>query len=188
MKLKHTLAALSLVLAGGVAVVTATTPQDHGPMVAKEMSIFDGMEGVWDGQLTMWMAGQAMGPSPCTETVTRALGGQWVDAAFEMDYMGMPFTGKVLTGWDRLTKDYVNIWINSGSGIPTISRGTYDAEKKQIDYRGTGESMLGGMSKQRSVVAMPDADNRSLTIYEIAEDGSETKTTLIEYTRHKEEK
>jgi hypothetical protein len=53
--------------------------------------------------------------------------GRYQVQEFDSAFMGMPFQGLGITGYDNMTKEYVSIWIDSMSTAVMVSRGKVDA-------------------------------------------------------------
>lgn len=110
--------------------------------------------------------------------------GRYVEDTTESEFMGQPFHGKGLVGYDNLKKKYVSTWIdNAGTGVMT-GEGTYDASRKTWNY--TSESpdvMTGKYIKTRAVEKIVDNDHWTMQMYQPGPDGREFVGLEIHYTR-----
>jgi len=105
--------------------------------------------GSWAGTLTTHSMGEPM-TMPCSEVVT-SIGDLWTTSRFEADFMGMPFVGSSVLGYDPEKKKYVGTWIDSMHPRLTVMEGTYDEAKKAIvmEYDML-DDLTGTMKKMRS--------------------------------------
>lgn len=149
--------------------------------------VLDTKVGKWTAQMKLWME---PGKAPTTSTGTAEskwiLGGRYVEDTFTGTFMGEPFHGRGVTGFDNLKKKYVTTWIDdAGTGI-MHSEGTFDAATKTFTY--TGESpdcMAGKYVKSRAIDRMVDADHWTMQMYSPGPDGKEFMNMEIAYTRAK---
>ena len=175
----------ALLLGTGVAAGAAYV-QDDGPPRPKELDVFERSTGTWDCDMTWWMMGQEMSGMKGTDEVEWALGNRWIQADFSMEYMGMPFQGRSMMSWDEHEEKYIQIWMDAMSGHPAISFGTWDEATKTLTSRGLGiDSMTGEETETKSVTKVHGPDAHSFTMYQVDEEGEETKTMHIEYKRKK---
>ncbi|MHC4550356.1 MAG: DUF1579 domain-containing protein [Planctomycetota bacterium] len=132
----------------------------------------------------------AMGPGaplqPFTATAKREmiLGGRFVLETFTCSFGGMPYEGRLLMGYDTVRKEYVSVWVDSSSPVMGISRG---AEKDGVMTL-TGEDpdlMTGRLKKTKSVVKPDHEDQVTMSMYDVAPDGSERLTMRLVYKRKK---
>jgi len=74
------------------------------------------MEGTWDMSLTMWMQpGAAAMESTGTSTNEMIMGGRYLQSNIESTFMGQPFHGQGLDGYDNQLKKHVGMWIDTAS-------------------------------------------------------------------------
>jgi hypothetical protein len=105
--------AASLVPAGSESQEAAPGPE-HG--------YFKHLEGEWNTETTFWMEPDA----PPTTTLGKAtatfiLGGRFLQSEFTGDFMGMPFQGLGIDGYDRIQEKFVSVWMdNMGTMIMTM--------------------------------------------------------------------
>jgi hypothetical protein len=112
--------------------------------------------------------------------------GRFVEETVTGSFMGMPFRGTAITGYDNLKKKYVQTWMDNVSTGLYYAEGTYDAATKTFTF--TGESPDATMTKyvkSRSTDKMIDADHGVAQSFQPGPDGKETMTMEITYTRVK---
>src|SRR5262245_35226465 len=149
--------------------------------------VLEARVGKWNAQVKLWME---PGSQPKSETGTSEvkgiLDGRFLEDTFKGTFMGAPFQGRGLTGYDNIKKKYIGSWIDTaGTGI-MHSEGSYDAASKTFTY--TSESpdcMAGKYVKSRSIDKLVDADHWTMQMYSAGPDGKEYMSMEIAYTRAK---
>ncbi len=140
--------------------------------------------GDWKTDTKMWLT---PGSDPITSSgeskSEMLLGGRYMKITNTGDFMGMPFEGISIEGFDNVMKQFTFVWIdNFGTGT-MILKGTYDDATKSINYKGT---MVDPVKKKempiRQVVTLLGPDKLSLEMFSEA-DGKEFKNTEVIYTR-----
>lgn len=161
--------------------VKAATP---GPQHAQLAEHF---VGTWNTKQTMWMDPSA---PPMVETGksvdTAVLGGRQIQTQFTSQFMGQPFTGIGLTGYDNVRGKYTASWVdNMSTGLMT-SEGDYDPATKTYTFIGTMADPMhdGAPITVRETVRIIDADHHVMEMFE-PRDGEQVRTMQIEYTRAK---
>ena len=98
---------------------------------------------------------------------------------------GQPFEGMGIVGYDNIKKKYQSLWIdNMGTGMMQ-GEGTYDAEKKELNDRGSLTDPIGGSTTYRGVYRFIDANHYKYEMFTVAPDGKESLSMTIDYTRKK---
>lgn len=149
--------------------------------------VLDAKVGKWTAQVKVWMEpGKAPETSTGTAESKWILGGRYVEDTFTGTFMGQPFHGRGITGFDNLKKKYVTTWIDdAGTGI-MHSEGTFDAPTKTFTYMGESpDCMAGKYVKSRAIDRMVDADHWTMQMYAPGPDGKEYMGMEIAYTRAK---
>ena len=110
-----------------------------------EHKVLDGLVGKWTSQIKMWMDPAAPATeSTGTSEMELVMGGRYLHEHDKGSFMGQPFEGMGVTGFDNLKKKYVGSWIdNMGTGIMRLE-GSYDAAKKTINYASECPDPTGG--------------------------------------------
>jgi hypothetical protein len=107
-------------------------------------------------------------------TAEMVMGGRYLEEKYSGDFMGQPFEGLGMLGYDNVGKQYVGTWIdNMSTGIMT-SHGTCGKDGWEM----TGESldpMTGKSVTSRSTVSMPDANTIYMEMWMPGPDGKEMK-------------
>lgn len=146
---------------------------------------FKTLEGTWDCAMKFWEPGQPEQTGKGSMTNTLIHDGRYVQHDFKGEFMGMPFTGSGLMGYNNATQKYEGTWCdNMGTGI-MFSTGSYDEKTKT--YTSTGEFDMPGMGKvkQREVTTIVDNDKHTMTMYHQIGAEKEMKVMELTYTRAK---
>ncbi|MBB6332606.1 hypothetical protein HNP24_003598 [Chryseobacterium sediminis] len=159
-----------------------STPGEMHKMLAKS-------DGTWTGETTMWMENGAKPMMSKSEATNKMMyGGRYQITNHKGDFMGMPFEGMSIVGYDNSKKKFVSTWIdNMGTGI-MHSEGDWNASTKSVEFKGkmTDPSRPGKDCDFREVFTFVDDNNQKLEMYgPDSKTGKEYKTMEIKYTRKK---
>jgi hypothetical protein len=142
-------------------------------------------EGSWNTVTKQWHD-PASQPTETKGTCERKwiMDGRFLEEHYTGDFMGMPFHGMGIVGYDNVQKKYVTSWIdNMGTGI-LLSTGTCDESGKIFNYTGElADPMTGKMQKMRSVMKIVDDKTHVFEIYGPGEEGKEFKMLEITHTK-----
>ena len=142
--------------------------------------------GIWNGDVTMWMApGAPPMKSKSTMVTTMTFNGLYQQSKHKGEMMGAPFEGQSTTGYDNTKKEFFSTWIdNMGSGI-LVTTGNWDDTNKTITLSGTMKNPANGLDCTfREVFKMVDDNNQILEMYgPDPQTGKEFKTMEIKYAR-----
>lgn len=155
------------------------------PQPAPEHALLAADVGTWDAAVEMWMEpGKPPAKSEAVETVTM-VGGFWQVQEFKGTFMGAPFEGRGLTGWDAQKKKYVSAWVDSGA--PGLSHGeaTYDAATKTMKGTIVGPGPDGKPQQMSMACTWKSADEREVTMGMVGPDGKEAPMMRFVYKRRK---
>jgi hypothetical protein len=154
----------------------------------KEHELLAAKVGTWNCKVTMWNApGAPPQVSDGTAEMVMILDGRYLQDTTHSTFMGMPFEGRGLTGYDNIKKKYVSTWIdNMGTGI-MVAEGTYDPATKTLNSMGTSPDVMTGKyipAKGKEIMHGPDA--WSAEMYNPTPDGKGWwKMMQLDYTRKK---
>ena len=140
--------------------------------------------GDWKTQNTMWMEG--------TETKTEgtahmewAMDGRYVVSKHSGNFMGMPFQGMGIEGYDNINSKYFSIWLDNMSTSYMASDGTASADGKTFTYKGSMKEPSGKMVHHRMVTTVTGPDAFKFEMFMSPESAKEEKAMEILYTRVK---
>jgi hypothetical protein len=159
------------------AMMAYSTPGEIHKMLSKSV-------GSWTANITMWTQ---PGASPMTSTAEAnsemILGGRYLEAKNTGNYMGMPFEGISITGYDNAKKMFVNTWIdNMGTGMMSMT-GPWDPATQSIRLSGTMVDPVSGKDiAVREVVKIVDDNTQVMEMYSVL-DGKDFKNMEIKYQR-----
>ena len=112
------------------------------------------------------------------------LGGRFIQQETKGEWMGKPFEGIGITGYDNFKKEYSSVWLdNMGTGM-MISTGTFDEATGAINESGKFTCPIKqGEMEVRSVWKIVDNDHYTYEMYTKDEAGAEFKMMEITYER-----
>jgi hypothetical protein len=143
--------------------------------------------GTWNVAMTFWMDPDA---PPMTEsgtaTTTAMFGGRQLRQDFKGTFMGAPFEGTGMSGYDNVRKRYTSSWADNMSTSTMLTYGDYDAATNTYTFKGEMADPMkaGAMIPVRETVQVIDADHHVMEMFE-PKDGKEVRTMRLEYTRVK---
>ena len=113
---------------------------------------------------------------------TLAMGGRYLVSSHTSSFMGMPFEGMNVQGYDNAKKMYVSVWIdNMGTGF-MYTEGNYN-DQGELVMTGTMSSPMGDL-KVREVMTTEGTDKQTLVMY-FEMMGQEMKAMEVVMTRTK---
>jgi hypothetical protein len=145
------------------------------------------MAGTWMTKVKMWMDPAAPPQeSEGTSENRMVLGGRWLEQRYEGTFMGGPFSGLGLTGYDNYKKQYVGMWMDTASTSSMTTTGTASADGKSMTFVGSmDDPMTGGKTEMKEVVTIVDADHHNFEMWMSGPDGKMHKAMEIQYVRKK---
>lgn len=208
--MKIEIGALFLAFAGGMVVQDRMSPEDivwkdygEDPManpqfmtdwtasaaVGEQHELLAKSAGEFDVKGKMWMSPDAE-PMAMVATAKRhmILGGRYLVEEFKSDFMGMPFEGMMIQGYDNLAKEPFAIWIDSMSTWPSISRGK-QGEDGVMHLEGIMKDVMtpGGRPSRSEVVDTEDGGG-VMRMFDSLPGGGEYEVMELTYERKKGEK
>ena len=136
----------------------------------------DALVGNWDADVKMWQDPAAQPEvSKGTNEARWILDGRFLEQRFTGQFMGEPFEGTGLIGYDNIKQQYQSVWIDSmGTGMMK-AEGTYDPAMKTLTETGSHSCPItpGGERTFRSVTKFVDPNTIQLEFYGPGPDGKE---------------
>jgi hypothetical protein len=158
------------------------TPGEMHKMLAKS-------DGTWTGANTMWMENDGKPMTSTSEATNKMVfDGRYQVSEHKGNFMGLPFEGMSIVGYDNAKKKFVSTWIdNMGTGIMNME-GEWNSSKKSIEFKGkmTDPARPGKDCDVRETFTFVDDNNHVMEMYgPDSKTGKEYKTMEIKYTRKK---
>jgi hypothetical protein len=137
------------------------------------------MEGKWTATITMYMEGAQT--SEGSYEGEMVLGGRYLLGRYKNTYMGQPYEGLSLDGYDNGKQQYFSMWLDSlGTGY-YLAHGTASADGKVVSHQGT--MSIGPMEiPSRSETVYMDKDTVKFTMWQ-SMGGQESKAMEAVYKR-----
>jgi hypothetical protein len=131
-----------------------------------------------------WMAsGQPPMPMEATATVEMILDGRYLLQHYESSFQGQTFKGVMLMGYDNLTEEYWNLWIDSMSTGYRLATGRA-GEDGAIELHGSMRDPNTPEGRPyRTVMQEAGEDAFVLIMYDTLRDGSEMKVMELTYRK-----
>ncbi|MBC7784516.1 MAG: DUF1579 domain-containing protein [Burkholderiales bacterium] len=145
------------------------------------------LAGNFTAEVTMKMGADA--PAMNSKGTLKAemiFGGRYIKSDYTGDFMGQPFHGMSLVGYDNMKKKFISMWIDDMSTMAMMSEGTADASGK-VTYVGEAPCMMDGgkIKPYREVVTVTDDDHWSVEMFSKDASDKEFLGMSIKYTRVK---
>ena len=159
------------------AMMKLAQPGEHHKMLAM-------LEGTWKTQGTFWMVpGAPPTKSDGISKNTMIMGGRFLQSELKADFMGTPFTGLGIDGYDNASQKHIGTWMDSMGTMIMSSEGTCSDDHKvrtmisEFQDPATGKPM-----KMKQVITIVDSDKYIFEAYMVTSEG-EVKAMEIIYTR-----
>jgi len=167
--------------------------QDMMAMMAKlaatgrEHEKLKALAGTFNSEVTaQMMPGMPSDPTKGVSKNEMIFGGKFLRSDYDGTFMGKPFKGMGLLGYDTVKKKYVSFWVDDMSTGMMMSEGTADESAKTITTTGQMDCPFDNTKHtMRQVITMTDDDHYTYEMYDAGPDGKENKMMTIKYTRMK---
>jgi hypothetical protein len=154
----------------------AGTPGPQHAMLA-------GMAGDWTFEGKFWMSpDQEPMAASGTATRTMIMGGRVLVEKVTSSYMGQPFEGQGMLGYDNVAGSYWSTWIDNMSTALMTSTGSCDDQGK-CEWHATYTDPMTGQQKTARMTSEHGADTELHRSYEAGEGGAERLSMEFKYTR-----
>jgi hypothetical protein len=143
--------------------------------------------GKWNFTMKSWMDPKGGAPVESTGTaeVKPLLGDRFTQTQVTASFMGKPFSGVGLTGYDNAKKKIVGTWVDSMSTGIMHSEGTVDPGGKVITSSMVGTDPMTGKESKSRVVETHEGEYKVVEEFFEKKAGKEVKVMEITYTRAK---
>jgi hypothetical protein len=143
------------------------------------------LAGNFEVKAKSWMD-PAKPPEETTGSTTRKwiLGNRYLEEDYTGSFMGQPFTGLGIQGYDNVTKRYVSTWMDTMTTGMMNATGTMSG--KTIKFNATMvDPMTGKSGKYTMNLVIADNDHHSFDMWGPGPDGKNVKWMELNYTRKK---
>lgn len=151
-----------------------------------EHKVMEPLIGKWKTSVKTWMGPGEPTLSTGTAEYAWTMGGRFVDYTSKGLMWGQPFEGREILGYDRMIKTYSAVWMdNTGTGIYTITSGSYDEATKTFTFNAEWPNPMDGKKvPYKMTTKVNGPDSHVFTMYQAAQ-GGDQKMMEIDYTRVK---
>ena len=143
------------------------------------------LEGTWDAKMIIKAADSPEVESKGVQTAKLGCGGMWLITDYKGEFMGMPFEGHGVEGYDIDKKKYVQVWVDPMSTSMDVNEGTYDAATKTFKFRGKVKDPESGKVVEYSMKTVIESRDRNVFTMEMTNADGKAESLKIEYTRKK---
>lgn len=144
------------------------------------------MAGTWEVTVKSFEGGGEPQVSQGKALRKMILGGRFLQEEYKGSFMGQPFDGIGLTGYDNVLKQFSLLWIDSmGTGMAT-GKGQMDPAGKTLSSTVEfTDPVTGKVVSMRQAMHRLDPDTESFEMYGTGPDGKEAKMMEMIYKRVK---
>lgn len=144
--------------------------------------------GRWDAMATFWMGPDEPPMQSAGQSVnTSILGGRWVSMHYTCDFMGSPFEGTGVIGFDNLAGEWVGNWMDTMCTQMLVHRGRAGAQNgtgpNRIEMVGTSRDPMGVVARTRNTTVIHGRDHHTYEMFKAMPGQPEFRHGLIEYRR-----
>lgn len=134
--------------------------------------------GTWKTTMKFWMEpGQPPSESAGTMKTEPLLGGRFIQSRYRSEFMGQPFEGIGVDGYDNGANKHVGTWMDSmGTVILTYEGDCAEGGKVLTANMESDNPVTGQHEQSKSVTTWIDDDHWKMEMFMVAPDGSEIKT------------
>jgi len=143
--------------------------------------------GTWTADAKMWMDPNA----PPVESKGQAtfkliFDGRFLYGDFNAEFMGMPFKGINIMGYDNFKREFFSIWLDNSTTGLLSSTGSYDTDTKKYHFIAEMFDPATGQTLElREEAHFASKDEYVSVTYAKPKDGKEFKNMEMKYTRKK---
>jgi hypothetical protein len=141
------------------------------------------LEGSWKATVKSFMGPGEPAVSEGTAENQMILGGRFLRQEYHGTFMGQPFEGYGVTGYDNAKKQYVGAWVDSVGTMIQTTTGSMDKSGKVLTLHGTWDDpVTHKKTPTKQIVRITDDKTNVFEMYGQME-GKEVKQMEITYTR-----
>ena len=153
-------------------------------MPGEPHAMFEGMAGVYDVEMEYWMQpGAETGTMSASSNIATILGGRYVMERFQGEFMGQPFEGLHIMGYDNLKEEYFSLWMDNMSTHCSQQSGNVD-ESGALRMSGMMYDAISPDGRPyRSVTSMNEDGSQRMEMYDTLPDGTEWMVMVGTYRK-----
>ena len=163
-----------------------TDPCMAAGMPGPEHDVLKNFEGSWSAAVQFWPQPEAP-PITAQGTMESAwiLGGRFLEQNYESDFMGAPFHGRGLFGFNNVDGRYEGVWADTMSTGMMTEAGSFDEATKTFTMIGrVTEPASKKVMKKKTVIQIQDENRHTMSMHFCEEGATEFwKCMEIAYTR-----
>ena len=143
------------------------------------------LAGKWNAKGKFWMQpGEPPMENEGTSESEMILGGRFLQTSYSGEFMGQPFSGMALDGFDRMNEKYIGTWIDTMGTMMMVFEGSIDeAGRARTMISEHKDPMTGEMAKMKGVTTIVSENEHKYEAYHQGPDGEWVKAMEITYTR-----
>lgn len=143
------------------------------------------LAGTWEARTQFWME---PGTPPMESTGTSVneltLGGRYLRSEYTSEFMGAPFQGMSLDGFDNQKQKYVGLWVDTMSTLMLVFEGTCDdagsVRTMLADYT---DAASGKPAKMKGITTVVGDDEHRYEAWNTGPDGDLFRSMEVVYKR-----
>ncbi len=141
--------------------------------------------GSWKTETKFWPApGAEPQVSSGTAVNELVLGGRFLNNSLTGSFMGQPFEGVGLSGYDNYQKKHTDVWMDTMGTLMMPSEGICSEGGKVLKMTGRYENPMTGQEETMKMVTRVISKNEFVwEMFDEGPDGKEFKTLEVKYTR-----
>ena len=143
------------------------------------------MAGTWNAKATFWMQpGAPPTESEGTMVNEMILGGRFLQSRYDANFMGSPFQGMAIDGYDILKVKFVGVWLDTMSTMMLQFEGDCDdAGEVRTMVAHYTDAMTGNPAQMKGATTIIGEDEHRYEAWQTGPDGNLHKSMEIVYTR-----
>jgi hypothetical protein len=159
-------------------------PASSSPALPPEIDVLKKWVGNWEATIESTGRDGKLVTNSAKSTV-KLSGGRWLVSDFDGTFMGAPFIGHEVLGYDPIAKKFVLSWVDSMATSFATGEGLYNPQTKTLTLTVTGrDDSTGKMTIWRQVDIWKDADHHDWSLRAISpKDAKEQIQMTIHYRR-----
>jgi hypothetical protein len=147
--------------------------------------VLEALVGSWTAEVKCWMSPD--GPPAINKATAKSswvMDGRFIQEDFKGEFMGKPFKGVSLMGYDNTKQKFNSVWFDDMHTSMLYSEGNFDGANKVITLEGKMDCPITGQKDMvvKQVIRILNKDQHVFEMYDSSQ-GPNTKTMEITYTR-----